>query len=229
MGGFSRRPARLLGAAGAAFPLGGAGAAFLLGGAGVSPAFGQVVGTGTWLWDVTTQDGDNIVHPGETATITLSLDMDPSVGEKGQSGGTVIGFGAAIFDTLGGLNADKGTIIGWDVLNSLDFLLGDTTTSDGISLFDTTVGQVPSEVFSKADPISVITFHWQPARTGDFEVRYSTWTDPSMFFVWESGDPLGTNWTSIVEAAIRFEVVPAPAGIVALIGALLVAVRSRRR
>jgi hypothetical protein len=223
--------ALLLGGAGAAFLLGGAGAAFLLGGAGVSPAFGQVVGTGTWLWDVTTQDGDNIVHPGETATIRLSLDLSPSVGEPGQSGGTVIGFGAAIFDTLGGLNADKGTILGWEVHCPLDFLFPDVTTTDGVSLFGTTPAQVSgSQAFSNADPIGVLTFEWQPQFLGAYAVHYATRTNVDLFIVWESGDNDGVYWSRIVEAGVIFHVVPAPGATILLGTCVLGAVirRSRR-
>jgi hypothetical protein len=219
--------ALLLGGAGAAFLLGGAGAAFLLGGAGVSPAFGQVVGTGTWLWDVTTQDGDNIVHPGETATITLSLDLDPSVGEQGQSGGSVKAFAGAIFDTLGGLNADKGMILGWKVNPSLTFGVGDVTSTDGISLFGTWADQVCGEVCDPNDPIHVLSLEWQPSMSGTFEVRYATATDSRLIAVWE-GIHLEL-WTTVIEASVSFHVVPVPGALALLLPAFLMGIRRGTR
>jgi hypothetical protein len=187
----------------------------------------QVQGTGTWLWDVTTQDGDNIVHPGETATITLSLDLSPNVGEPGQTGGAVKGLAVVIFDTLGGLNADNGTVVGWDINSSLTFLLGDFTTSDGISLFGTVAGQICCEAFDSSDPIRVITFEWMPAKRAQYDVAYSTATDPGSFFVWEFGDPGGTHWPHVIEASIRFQVVPAPSGILILVTVAIACGRQR--
>jgi hypothetical protein len=245
MKGLSRTRARLLGAAGAGFPLGaagaafplgaagaafllgGAGAAFLLGGAGVSPAFGQVVGTGTWLWDVTSQDGDNIVHPGETATITLSLDLSPSVGEKGQSGGSVKAFGGAIFDTIGGVNANRGTIVGWKVNPSLTFIVGDVTTTDGVSLFGTSLLQVCGEVCDPNDPIHVLALEWQPSMSGTFEVHYATATDSRLIAVWE-GIQLEL-WTTVIEASVSFHVVPVPGALALLLPAFLMGIRRGTR
>jgi len=88
----------------------------------------------TWLWEVTTDDGDALVEPGETATVTLSADMEPSVGEPGQTDGfIVVGIGSTIFDTIGGMNADRGGIADWQVLNMLDFQLGWSWSTDDFS------------------------------------------------------------------------------------------------
>jgi len=118
---------------------------------------------GEWLWEVTTDDGDALVEPGETAAVTLSVDLDPSVGEAGQTPGLVISaFQGGIFDVLGGINADKGEILGWEYpTEELLFGAGDTATTDGTNVFGVTVaqglGDAPADT---GDPLDVFTFLW---------------------------------------------------------------------
>jgi hypothetical protein len=92
-----------------------------------SAAAAQVGGSADWLWDVATDNGDSIVQVGEVATVTLSLDMSPDVDYPN---GPVLGLGRVEFDTIGGDNADFGSILAWYVLGDLDLALGDQTTTD---------------------------------------------------------------------------------------------------
>lgn len=183
-----------------------------------------------WLWGVVTNDGDAIVEPGESATITLSIDLDPDV-----DFGRVWGFSDAVFDTLGGDNAGRGGIQSWEVLSSLNSLFGDQTATDGISLFGTWAVQFAfGEVFSFDDPIDVLAFTWTARDEGNYVVSFATDTMsgfdvPDMIGVWV-GDELDTadrvEWP-ITEAAISFQVIPAPSAFLA--GGLGFALWSRRR
>jgi hypothetical protein len=191
-----------------------------------SPAFGDAIAS--WLWTVTTQDGDSIVEPRETATVTLSLLMqadDERVDEA-------IAF--AIFDTLGGPGAELGHILGWEVLEDLDGLTGDLTTTDGVSLYNTNAGQLKTlgtGPFTSANPVDVLTFEWAPHEYVHFDVNYATISDiegQQIVVVWE-----GENWDvvtavdyPVTEAAISFAVVPAPPAALAL---LLATAITRRR
>jgi hypothetical protein len=125
--------------------------------------------------------------------------------------GPVLGLAHAVFDTIGGTNADMGSIIDWELHKPFDKLLGkfDETTTDSVSLFGTLVFQhAQSDVFNPADPIGVITFFWQPDAPGAYTVNYATETDE--LFVWEGSKARDFDafpWR-VEEAAIAFEVVP---------------------
>jgi hypothetical protein len=199
-----------------------------------SPVLAQVGGEATWLWDVTTEDGDAIVEPGETATVTLSVDMTPDVNFPD---GPVLGFGGAVFDTLGGIGAANGQILDWEVLSALDELTGDFTTLDGVDMVGTQAAQSLNidGPFSDADPIDVFQFTWATDDFSGYVVEYTTETfvgDPPQahtIIVWE-GEFLGefdVFYWPITEAAISFEVVPAPGTLVLLAGATGFWVRRR--
>jgi len=180
-----------------------------------SPAHAGEEPSVTWLWEVTTDDGDALVEPGETASITLSADMEPSVGEPGQTDGfIVVGINFTMFDTLGGPNADRGAIAGWQVLNDLDFLFGDTTTTDGVSLFNTQAGQAVGSnlFFSGDDPVDILTFTWETEDFSTYSVEYMTST--ASFFIGEGDRPGdlddGFPANYVNEANIQFAVVPPP-------------------
>jgi len=190
-----------------------------------SAASGQ--GTATWEWAVSTQDGDAVVHPGETATVSLSLNFSPDVSYPD---GPVLGLEEAVFSTLGGTNADQGMILDWSITENLLFLMReDTTTTDGVSLFDTTAAQsVDQDIFLPFDPLAVLEFEWEPAEEGAYTVEYSTST--AVMAVWEKtgkGNE-GVEWF-VEEAEISFAVVPAPSGVVIVIGAALCALSRRTR
>ena len=190
-------------------------------------ADGRLQGTATWLYDVTTQNGDAIVEPGETASITLSLLMEPNDPDD------YVAIAVTIFDTIGGDGADMGFILGWEVLNYLDQLTGDLTTTDGVSLYNTNAGQLTvfTGPFTGANPVDVLTFEWAPHEYVHFDVNYATISDiegQQIVVVWE-----GENWDvvtavdyPVTEAAISFAVVPAPPAALAL---LLATAITRRR
>jgi hypothetical protein len=186
-------------------------------------------GTATWLYDITTQDGDAIVEPGETASVTLTLLMNPNPGDA-----EYVGIGIAIFDTLGGANAANGQILGWQYHYNLGDLYGDLTTTDGVNLYNTHAGQLAGAFtgpFTSANPIDVLTFEWQPLVAGHYDVAYSTESDadgPHTVKVWEFIDDEETLATyPVTEAAITFTVIPAPA--TAILLAAAGATRRRRR
>lgn len=173
---------------------------------GASAACAQVDGVGTWLWEVTTEDGDAIVESGETATITLFMDMEPDVNYPF---GPVLGFATATFDTLAGPDADKGHIVGWEILNGLDNL-GDFTTTDGVSLFGSTPGQPRGDALIPDDPIAVLAFQWVPDVLGSYDVSYATSTSAFLVYQGSLSEPQVFEW-SVEEANVAFVVVPAPA------------------
>ena len=109
----------------------------------------------------------------------------------------------------GDANAAKGEIIGWTIHTNLDQLVGDLTTTDGVSLFGVHAGQC-CDSFTPIDPIDVISFEWSPVLSGAYEVGYGT--DTELMRVWV-GDAFGDfdieDWRA-VEADISFQVVPAP-------------------
>jgi len=187
--------------------------------------------TATWLWDVTTDDGDALVEPGETATITMSLDMQP-----GDDPPSEFGFGGATFNVLGNAGAANGTVVDWQVLNGLDFLpLIDESFTDGVSIFNVEAAQDPLiGGFSGDNPVDVLEFQWA---TGDFRgyaVTYETstaswlagggvegkvdvWISANEFELWDA-----------VETSVTFHVVPAPGGVVVFLVGAGAMVRRRR-
>jgi hypothetical protein len=196
----------------------------VLGAAG--SALGRMDGTATWLWEVTTQDGDALVEPGETATVSLSVDMDPNVNYPD---GPVLGFAGTVFDTLGGMNADLGAIVDFGIADIFFQNLGDDfTTTDGVSMFGTTAFQDPLFFnFSPADPILVFEFEWQPGTYDVFDAQYVTATRGLGVFEGDLGDFQGISW-GVNEADIVISVVPAPAGSL-LITTACVGLALRRR
>jgi hypothetical protein len=125
--------------------------------------------------------------------------------------------------------------VGWEVLNNLDDLTGDTTTTDGVSLFGSTAAQ-GGQVYNHDDPIDVLTFEWQTDNYTGYVVQYTTITTlhapaDHLIFVWEGDDPWfadAIEWP-IEEAMISFQVVPAPAAAVVLALAGMGAGVRRRR
>jgi len=186
---------------------------------------------GEWLWEVTTDDGDALVEPGETAAVTLSVDLDPSVGDPGPTPGLVVSaFGGAIFDVLGGLNADKGQILGWEYpTEELLYAFGDVATTDGISIFGVSVAQgVGDAPEDPGDPLDVLTFFWRTENfTNQYVVEFSTNTSDEFFVAWEGELPGDTEYgfslDDALEASIAFDVVPVPStgSVIALFSACL--------
>jgi len=181
---------------------------------------------GAYLWNVTTQNGDAIVEPGETASVSLWLDMTPSVVDSNTDGNQ--GLSAMIFDSLGSPSAANGRILGWQINEDLGFLTGDLTTTDGVSLFDTNLGQLPLfGPFSKNDPIHLIDFEWAPTVAGDYVVEYTTSTHALEFWTGFFSNAQSTPAIPI-EAQISFQVVPAPASLLTVAPIALGFLRRRR-
>jgi hypothetical protein len=200
--------------------------------AAASNAHAQVDGKATWLWEVTTDDGDSIVEPGESAQVSLMLDMDPDVNYPD---GPVLGLGGVAFDLVGDGGAANGQVTDWQVNPVLIALIGDLTTTDGVSLFGVTAVQFTIAVFSPDDPIQVITFSWRPSEIGSYSVQYdsSSWNPISV----RPEHDLAAIWTGtmeseflvpwpVTEAQISFNVVPPPT--TALTLALSISVLTRR-
>jgi hypothetical protein len=190
----------------------------------------QVGGQATWLWEVTTQNGDAVVEPDESATITLSVGMTPDIGQ----GSLTQGFAQATFDVLGGTGADTGEIVDWKILNNLD-LLGDPDEIDGVNIIGVTALQTTGDPFNDADPIDVFEFVWKPGVYDDRVVEYSTFSDledhgDHLIIVWVGEDVWKSHaelWP-IDEAMISFQVVPAPPSALLLALAGIAAARRRR-
>ncbi len=164
---------------------------------------GGIGGTVVWNASVTTNDGDDLVEGLETATVTLDADMQPDV-----DGNAVLGLAATIFNVLGDGGAAQGSIQGWQVLNDLDELTGDLTSTDGVSLFNVNAGQLTAfGPFSDDDPIDVLQFSWAPTSEGEYRVNYTTVTESMV--VWEGplGNEVGVEWVP-VEINVNFDVVP---------------------
>jgi len=161
---------------------------------------------GIWLSSVTTDDGDDLVEFGETATVTLTLELmtDPDV--------EIAGLAATIFDTLGGTNAASGGIAGWQVLNSLADLTGDLTETDGVSLFNTNAGQLTmfGGSFVPGFPIGVLEFKYEPGELDGSLVTYTTET--SDLLVWEGpiDDVIDTQVMFVEEGSVEIQLAEAP-------------------
>jgi hypothetical protein len=184
-------------------------------------------GTATWLYDVTTQNGERLDEPGETATNTHTLLMEPFEGDD-----HFVAIGATIFDTLGDAGAAAGLVLGWEVHNGLDELTGDLTTTDGVNLYDTTAGQLTlgGGPFTSANPIAVLSFEWQPDAYAMFDVGYDTVSDiegEQIVLVWAGATKHTASSIEypVIDSHITFAVVPAPAALAPL---ALLAARRRR-
>lgn len=171
---------------------------------------------GTWLWEVATEDGDALVEPGESAKVSLSMDLSPDVGDFIDRETFVLGFDTAIIDVIGEENAELGHIVDWELNPALfNGPFGDT---DGASILGIWAVQLPQQPdFDTSDPISVLTFEWTPdaLSRGPYQVEYSTATAggfPGEFLVWANsdGDIVTLSWP-VSEAAITIDVIPAPA------------------
>jgi hypothetical protein len=190
-------------------------------------ADGPLQGTATWLWDIATQDGDALVEPGETATVTLSLFMEPDANVN-----AIIS--AAIFDTIAANRS--GQILGWEVLNCLDDLTGDLTTTDGVNLFNTTAGQLTVQYLTLDNPAEVFAFEWRPLEYVPQVESYTTDSgvkdEPHTVYVWEYIDHPGNAQPylyPVAEAQISITVVPAPPAAILMLSALAATRRRSRR
>lgn len=194
-------------------------------------ATGAHAQTATWTWEVLTDDGDALVEPGETASVTLTMDLTPDAGE-----GDVLGFGGAAWDTLGSGGALNGQIVDWEILNDLAEVYGDLTITDGVSLFGTVAADLPGvgpDTFF--DPIDVLRFDWVPDVYEESTAVYDTFTSSiftgdagmvDVFLERTPGDYELVQWP-VAEAQVAIQVVPGPGAGLALV-LLGLATRCRR-
>jgi len=171
-----------------------------------APASARHEGVATWLWEVTTQDGDAIVEPGETACVSLWIDFAPDFVECCDESGPQA-LSVAGFDVLAMSDAEFGVITGWNIDETLTFLAGDQTTSDGTSLFGVFIGQIRrlQGPFVFDDPLWAISFEWAPSTFTGEEIAYATLTSFVEVWVGEWGDPDSVPWQA-VDTEIIFEV-----------------------
>ena len=194
-------------------------------------ALGQAQGVGHWISEVTTQDGDSIVEPGETATVSLWMDMDPSVGEMLPDGTKVAGFAGGYFDLLGGPGAEKGLIVGWEPNEALYQDVDGTT--DGLSIFDVYLFQFLTFEIDTSDPIYLMSFEWQPIEYLEFEATYTPFVDFPEFMeigvaIYKIDGQQGfTEFWPTSDYDITITVIPVPGGALMLFTG--VALRRTRR
>lgn len=190
-------------------------------------AFGQAQGMGHWISEVTTQDGDSIVEPGETATVSLWMDMDPSVGEILPDGLEVDAFAGGVIDVIGGMGAAEGTVLGWDVNDSLN--VGQLGTTDGISIFDVTVFQPFTLDIDASDPIFLMSFEWSPIEYTAFEASFApviSYDEMPFFQIYKGGG--FTEFWPATEHSVAIQVVPAPCTMLSVALAAIAITRRRR-
>jgi hypothetical protein len=175
---------------------------------------------------VSTQDGDAVVEPGETASILLSLDFVPDADPIGP----VYGLYAVEFDVLGSGDAALGMIPDdadghpGDVLDPWDNAFGEQQTSDGTSLFDVLAGQ-SFKGLDNDDPAHILLFEWIPDEYAPFQVTYETLTEGLAMWV-DPNEKIPVFW-EVVEATVVFQVVPAPGAAALILMGVLAPRRSR--
>jgi len=194
-----------------------------------SHAMGQIAGEASWVWEVTTQDGDSVVEPGETAIVDLSIDMEPDVFTGPGGPPIVLGLFLAQWDMLGQQNSSNGMIVDWTApLDSVAASESDGTNITGLVAFQTG----SPDTFLHDDPIHVLTFEWAPATVGTYGVEYITSTlndSVSVLTGTIAFDDLVAEEWSVNDAIVPFQVVPSPTSLTLYICAAAGAAVSRRR
>jgi hypothetical protein len=158
----------------------------------------------SWFAELDVSDDSSSVD------VTLWLSMESNT--------PFLAFASAIFDTLIEHGEDVGTIVDWEVLNELDALTGDKTTTDGVSLFGTTAGQILTAHFTESNPIDILRFTWKAAEgyliaDDGVSVSYTTNTDFVILWVGDDFDGATTvkvPMENIAEASFGWHVIPAP-------------------
>ena len=196
--------------------------AALLAAAGLAAGAQAQTGSATWLADVVIADDLQSVE----CTLSVAFDADTPW----------VAFDEALFDTLNLAGAEFGGITSWKVLNHLEELAGDLTTTDGDSLFGTYAVQLTIYgPFTDANPIDVLTFTWETEggyaiADGGEPVQCTTSTE--LLGLWVGDDIDSATWLvvtdHVTEATFGWGVIPTP-GSVALLGTGLLTLGGRRR
>jgi hypothetical protein len=103
-------------------------------------------------------------------------------------------------------------------LHGLDKLNGDTTTTDGVSLFGTTAGQILTAQFDDSNPLDILRFTWKAADgylIADDGVSVSYATNTHELTMWVGDDFDGAAAVNVLleqvtEASFGWHVIPAP-------------------
>jgi hypothetical protein len=179
-------------------------------------SLGQAQGMGHWISEVTTQDGDSIVEPGETATVSLWMDLDPDVGDVLPDGLEVDAFAGGVIDIIGGMGAADGMVLSWNVNDSLN--VGQLGTTDGINIFDVAVFQPFTLDIDASDPIFLMSFEWSPTEHAASEASFSPEIshDGMPFFQIYKGGGFAELWPA-TEHSVTIQVVPGPSGLVPML------------
>jgi hypothetical protein len=160
------------------------------------------------------------VPPGGSITITLSASLNADA--------NFVAFSSALFDTLNVNAGHAGDITDWKVLNQMDDLTGDLTTTDGDSLFGTIASQsILFGPFTSDNPIDILQFTWQSnGLVGD--VAYQTHTAAASIWAGDSMDTARLIDVEASEANFGWIVQPAPGSVSVFgLGGFLLARRRR--
>lgn len=185
--------------------------------AGIAAA-ASAQGTITYSWSVSdTGNADGVIEPGESALLTMVATMDP-----GRTG-----FAGSIFDIVGGMNWDTGSVDSYD--NLLDALTDDGTLQANGDITGIEAFQLPplfNPDFVGDNPITLYQITWTP---NDYTARDVSVADANHLNNDVYTDTFGTSVSYTgVPGAGTFSVVPAPASMALLGLGGLVAGRRRR-
>lgn len=178
-----------------------------------------------WTWEATVQEPVIDPHGVTTQTVTLRALMEADAPK--------VFLSATIFDTLAAMNSEYGSIVDWEIHNSLADLTGDLTTTDGASLYNTNAGQLCLWGPCTYDnPVDVLSFTWQLNADVDLDAPVNVMYATSTHAAWvkagqDHGDAGAYEADVIHEAVFGWTIVPAPSGAIVL--ALPVFLCGRRR
>ena len=154
-----------------------------------------------------------------------------------QSDTPFVALGWAEFDTLIQDGSEYGSIIDWQVLHDLDAAPGDTTTTDGDSLFGTLAVQFPPfPPFDESNPLDVMSFTWV-ADDGfviaDVGAAVSYMTNTHALSLWvgesfEKSEVVDLPLESVAEATFGWHVIPTPGAPTVVIASGCLAFSRRR-
>lgn len=171
---------------------------------GFLPVLCAAQSSAEWLAEV------DVSQDASTVDVTLWVSM--------QTDEPFLGFASSMFDTLNQTGSEYGSVTGWEVLNNLDEITGDVTTTDGESLFGTQAAKGIFDI-TDANPIDVLTFTWEAEagyliEQGGADVTYMTSTEFVLMWVGEDLDDANAVMADdIGEAAFGWGIVPAPGAI----------------
>jgi len=177
----------------------------------------------TWILDAPAEVG-----PGETFTVSLTLDYDPDVVAPDEDGNQ--GLSASIFDVAGSSpDGNSFSVDSWSIAEDLIFLTGDLTTSDGTGLQGVNIGQLTLfGPFTADDPLAVLTFEVTAGPEVNTNIDFSTVTEAFQLWIGVFDDNPTSTPFDPTEGNSNTFVTPTPASAALLGLGGLVALRRRR-